>query len=122
MAGPVRQGDEAIVQEIDVPDIKVADIRGQHRRCHRHFATLGAWASLAAGPAQMLLALISKKPFVVQDFQKWVEDQTRDKSITTNQRRNCEWGSLGCSMTASHVPRHPWVNAKTYNRCYVAFV
>lgn len=75
------QGAAARVHEIAVPDIDVAKVRAKTGLSQAEFArsigvakgTLLNWEHgrrSPAGPAQVLLALISKKPSVVQDFLK----------------------------------------------------
>jgi len=75
------QGDAAVVHEIAVPDINVADIRAQTGLSQAEFArsigvakgTLLNWEHgrrSPTGPAQVLLALIAKKPSVVQNLLK----------------------------------------------------
>lgn len=75
------QGGDAVVHEIAVPEINVADIRAQTGLSQAEFArsigvakgTLLNWEHgrrSPTGPAQVLLALIAKKPSVVQDFLK----------------------------------------------------
>ena len=73
------QGAEARVHEVSVPEINVAEIRAKTGLSQAEFArsigvakgTLLNWEHgrrIPTGPAQVLLALISKKPSVVQDF------------------------------------------------------
>ena len=75
------QGSDAHVHEISVPEINVAEIRAHTGLSQAEFArsigvakgTLLNWEHgrrSPTGPAQVLLALISKKPSVVQDFLK----------------------------------------------------
>ncbi|MEP4199371.1 MAG: helix-turn-helix domain-containing protein [Aliishimia sp.] len=75
------QGRDALVYDVTVPNINVADIRAQTGLSQAEFArsigvakgTLLNWEHgrrNPTGPAQVLLALISKKPSVVQDFLK----------------------------------------------------
>ena len=73
------QGADARVHEVSVPEINVAEIRAKTGLSQAEFArsigvakgTLLNWEHgrrIPTGPAQVLLALISKKPSVVQDF------------------------------------------------------
>ena len=73
------QGAEARVHEVSVPEINVAEIRAKTGLSQAEFArsigvakgTLLNWEHgrrIPTGPAQVLLALIAKKPSVVQDF------------------------------------------------------
>ena len=75
------QGADAHVHEIAVPEIDVADVRAKTGLSQAEFVrsigvakgTLLNWEHgrrSPTGPAQVLLALISKKPSVVQDFLK----------------------------------------------------
>lgn len=75
------QGADACVHEIAVPDIDVAKVRAKTGLSQAEFArsigvakgTLLNWEHgrrSPTGPAQVLLALISKQPSVVQDFLK----------------------------------------------------
>ena len=75
------QGAGARVHEIAVPEINVAEVRAKTGLSQAEFArssgvakgTLLNWEHgrrSPTGPAQILLALISKKPSVVQDFLK----------------------------------------------------
>ncbi|TCS52476.1 putative transcriptional regulator [Primorskyibacter sedentarius] len=74
-----EQGAEARVHEVSVPEINVAEIRAKTGLSQAEFArsigvakgTLLNWEHgrrIPTGPAQVLLALIAKKPSVVQDF------------------------------------------------------
>jgi len=76
-----RQGLDARVHEIVVPEIDVAEVRAKTGLSQAEFArsigvakgTLLNWEHgrrSPTGPAQVLLALISKQPSVVQDFLK----------------------------------------------------
>lgn len=69
----------AIVHEIEIPEINVAEIRGKTGLSQAEFArsigvakgTLLNWEQGRRnpnGPAQVLLALIARKPSVVQDI------------------------------------------------------
>lgn len=73
------QTGEAIVHQIDLPDVDVAEIRSKTGLSQAQFAksigvakgTLLNWEHgrrRPTGPAQVLLALISKKPSVVQEL------------------------------------------------------
>ena len=73
------QGANAVVHEIAVPEIDVSEIRAQTGLSQADFArsigvakgTLLNWEHgrrTPNGPAQVLLALIARKPSVVQDF------------------------------------------------------
>lgn len=73
------QGSNAAVHEIAVPEIDVSEIRAQTGLSQAEFArsigvakgTLLNWEHgrrTPNGPAQVLLALISRKPSVVQDL------------------------------------------------------
>ncbi|MEP0964055.1 MAG: helix-turn-helix domain-containing protein [Lentilitoribacter sp.] len=73
------QATDARVHEVSVPEINVAEIRAQTGLSQVEFArsigvakgTLLNWEHgrrSPTGPAQVLLALISKRPSVVQDF------------------------------------------------------
>ena len=73
------QGADARVHEVSVPEINVAEIRAKTGLSQAEFArsigvakgTLLNWEHgrrIPTGPAQVLLALIAKKPSVVQDF------------------------------------------------------
>jgi len=73
------QTDDAIVHEIDLPSVDVAEIRQKTGLSQAQFAksigvakgTLLNWEHgrrRPTGPAQVLLALISKKPSVVQEL------------------------------------------------------
>lgn len=73
------QGADAVVHEIAVPDIDVSEIRAQTGLSQAEFArsigvakgTLLNWEHgrrSPNGPAQVLLALIARKPSVVQDL------------------------------------------------------
>lgn len=75
------QGVDARVREIAVPEIDVAEVRAKTGLSQAEFArsigvakgTLLNWEHgrrSPTGPAQVLLALISKQPSVVQDFLK----------------------------------------------------
>ena len=75
------QGAGARVHEIAVPEINVAEVRAKTGLSQAEFArsigvakgTLLNWEHgrrSPTGPAQILLALISKQPSVVQDFLK----------------------------------------------------
>lgn len=75
------QGDNARVHEVAVPEIDVAEVRAKTGLSQADFArsigvakgTLLNWEHgrrSPTGPAQVLLALISKQPSVVQDFLK----------------------------------------------------
>lgn len=75
------QGATARVHEIDVPAIDVAEVRAKTGLSQAEFArsigvakgTLLNWEHgrrSPTGPAQVLLALISKQPSVVQDILK----------------------------------------------------
>lgn len=75
------QGADARVYEIAVPDIDVAEVRAKTGLSQAEFArsigvakgTLLNWEHgrrSPTGPAQVLLALISKQPSVVQDILK----------------------------------------------------
>ena len=75
------QGAGARVHEIAVPEINVAEVRAKTGLSQAEFArsigvakgTLLNWEHgrrSPTGPAQVLLALISKQPSVVQDFLK----------------------------------------------------
>ena len=75
------QGAAPRVHEIAVPEINVAEVRAKTGLSQAEFArsigvakgTLLNWEHgrrSPTGPAQILLALISKKPSVVQDFLK----------------------------------------------------
>lgn len=70
---------DARVHEISLPEIDVAEIRAKTGLSQAEFArtigvakgTLLNWEHgrrIPTGPAQVLLALIAKKPSVVQDF------------------------------------------------------
>jgi putative transcriptional regulator len=72
-------GANAVVHEIAVPEIDVSEIRAQTGLSQAEFArsigvakgTLLNWEHgrrTPNGPAQVLLALIARKPSVVQDF------------------------------------------------------
>lgn len=73
------QGANAIVHEIAIPEIDVSEIRAQTGLSQAEFArsigvakgTLLNWEHgrrTPNGPAQVLLALIARKPSVVQDL------------------------------------------------------
>lgn len=73
------QGADARVHEIEVPEINVAEVRAKTGLSQAEFArsigvakgTLLNWEHgrrSPTGPAQVLLALISKQPSVVQDI------------------------------------------------------
>ena len=73
------QGAGATIHEIAVPDINVSDIRAKTGLSQAEFArsigvakgTLLNWEHgrrIPNGPAQVLLALISRKPSVVQEL------------------------------------------------------
>ena len=73
------QGGEAVVHEITLPEINVAKIRAQTGLSQTDFArsigvakgTLLNWEQgrrVPQGPAQVLLALIARKPSVVQEL------------------------------------------------------
>ncbi|MEL7444781.1 MAG: helix-turn-helix domain-containing protein [Pseudomonadota bacterium] len=73
------QGADTVVHEIAVPDIDVSEIRAQTGLSQAEFArsigvakgTLLNWEHgrrSPNGPAQVLLALIARKPSVVQDL------------------------------------------------------
>ncbi len=73
------QGANAVIREIAVPEINVSEIRAQTGLSQADFArsigvakgTLLNWEHgrrTPNGPAQVLLALISRKPSVVQDL------------------------------------------------------
>lgn len=75
------QGGDALVHEISVPNINVAAVRAKTGLSQAEFArsigvakgTLLNWEHgrrSPTGPAQVLLALISKQPSVVRDFLK----------------------------------------------------
>ncbi len=75
------QGGNTRVHDIAVPDINVADIRARTGLSQAEFArsigvakgTLLNWEHgrrSPTGPAQVLLAIIAKKPSVVQDYLK----------------------------------------------------
>jgi len=75
------QGTDASVHAIAVPEINVAEVRAKTGLSQVEFArsigvakgTLLNWEHgrrSPTGPAQVLLALISKQPSVVQDFLK----------------------------------------------------
>jgi putative transcriptional regulator len=73
------QGADAVVHEITLPEINVSEIRAQTGLSQAEFArsigvakgTLLNWEHgrrAPNGPAQVLLALISRKPSVVQEL------------------------------------------------------
>ncbi len=77
----VGQGADAQVHEVAVPEIDVAEVRAKTGLSQAEFArsigvakgTLLNWEHRRrnpTGPAQVLLALISKQPSVVQDILK----------------------------------------------------
>ena len=79
------QGTDALVHEIELPEINVSAIRAQTGLSQAEFArsigvakgTLLNWEHgrrTPNGPAQVLLALIARKPTVVQEF---LSNQTR---------------------------------------------